>query len=1117
MLKTLFRIAIGFLFAVISAWSSHAQLNPAKLTQYTEVNGVPGAEVNKVLVDRQGFIWVGSANGLARFDGYEFKRFYYDPNDTNSIHGMIVWSLYEDSKGQIWVGCGSSFLNVYTPATQTFRRYAFQQLVERATNVEVGISSICEDKAGRIWLGVSTYNGERVSPGLLYIDEKDGQVRRFPVPDSLRLDNVYRITRDQEENLWVLSYSGIFKIDKDRRLASVRPPPEVAVNDTNFFSDVKPGINGEIWFVTNNARLYKYVPATQTYEKFSPGMPTKNYYTFNILLPDKQGNVWMGTYMGLFYFDQKEKVFQSFRDTSKLQITRAMVNDLKWDSFGTLWIATNSEGVLKYEDRAILNSYVYSKVNKNSITSGWASSIYETSDGKLWISTGGGGESGINELDLATGTIRKFIYRNMMPGVFGSNTIYEHSPGEFWLGSNNGLMKFDPNAGKITKIHLEGLPDSATVNYFYHDKKGNFWACTLNGLYRQAKGSAVFKRYDLSTVKESDAGSNEITRAIESDRHGLWLITNNGLFLYDYATDKIVRHGYDSREGDIFVTQDINSFYEDSSGIAWVGTWQGGLSRYDVKAKKIRTYTLNDGLPSMSIQAIIADPKNKALWLSTFDGICRFNLSTGQCNNYTITDGIQGQLFADGAFLKTSKGLFCFGGSNGITIFNPDDITKKSIPPRVMLTDLKLFDKSVIPGDKSILKGPIYETEQIVLPYNQNNISLEFLALHFANPVKNRYSYKLENYDDEWREGTLQRTAIYPKLPPGDYLFKVKAANANGVWNEVGASLKITVLRPWWLAKWAFVLYALVLAGLSFAGYRYLKSRAVKKEREKARAKEFEQAKEIEKAYVKLEQTHESLKAAQAQLIQSEKMASLGELTAGIAHEIQNPLNFVNNFSEVNEELLQEMKEAISSGNLNEANELVIDLTSNMEKINSHGKRADAIVKNMLEHSRIGISQKGPVDLNAMCDEYLRLSYHGMRARDKGFKSNFESYLDPQMGKVEVVGQDIGRVLLNLFNNAFYSVREKCKLNIERYSGLVTVTTLRKEKWVEIRITDNGTGIPMKVVEKIFQPFFTTKPSGQGTGLGLSLSYDIVKAHGGEIRVENNADGGATFVIELPA
>lgn len=265
-----------------------------------------------------------------------------------------------------------------------------------------------------------------------------------------------------------------------------------------------------------------------------------------------------------------------------------------------------------------------------------------------------------------------------------------------------------------------------------------------------------------------------------------------------------------------------------------------------------------------------------------------------------------------------------------------------------------------------------------------------------------------------------------------------------------------------------------------------------------------------------LNETIRELKDTQAQLIQSEKMASLGELTAGIAHEIQNPLNFVNNFSEVNKELLQEMKEEIQKGNLDEVKAIADDVIDNQKKINHHGKRADAIVKSMLQHSRTSSGKKELTNLNALCDEYLRLSYHGLRAKDKSFNAKFEMDFDPSLPKVNVVPQDIGRVLLNLINNAFYAINEKAKLQITGYQPRVTVSTKALGDKIEIRVQDNGNGIPDSIREKVFQPFFTTKPTGRGTGLGLSLSYDIItKSHGGELKLETKEREGTTFIITL--
>ncbi|MEP6949628.1 MAG: ATP-binding protein, partial [Ginsengibacter sp.] len=265
----------------------------------------------------------------------------------------------------------------------------------------------------------------------------------------------------------------------------------------------------------------------------------------------------------------------------------------------------------------------------------------------------------------------------------------------------------------------------------------------------------------------------------------------------------------------------------------------------------------------------------------------------------------------------------------------------------------------------------------------------------------------------------------------------------------------------------------------------------------------------------KVEITLSELKSTQAQLIQSEKMASLGELTAGIAHEIQNPLNFVTNFSEVNKEIIAELKEEIDNGNYDEAKLIANDIEENSNKINHHGKRADAIVKGMLQHTRTFSGKREPTDINTLAGEYLRLSYHGMRTKDKSFNAVMKTNFDENIGKINIIPLDIGRVLMNLYNNAFYAVNEKKKLLPIGYQPAIKVSTGKLDNKIEIRVEDNGNGIPKKVLDKIFQPFFTTKPTGQGTGLGLSLSYDIIKAHGGEIKVETEEGKGSEFIIEL--
>ena len=385
----------------------------------------------------------------------------------------------------------------------------------------------------------------------------------------------------------------------------------------------------------------------------------------------------------------------------------------------------------------------------------------------------------------------------------------------------------------------------------------------------------------------------------------------------------------------------------------------------------------------------------------------------------------------------------------------------------------------------------------------------------------------LDGYDNDWSPITDKSNVTFGNIKEGTYIFKLKARSPEGVWSEP-ITYTFKVLPPWYRTWWAYSIYSLFLLTIFWRVHLLQKAKTIRIEREKTKDRELVQAKEIEKAYHQLEnahkdleESHQTLKSTQAQLIQSEKMASLGELTAGIAHEIQNPLNFVNNFSEVSNELIDEVLEERKKekGERDESleEEILGDLKQNLSKINQHGKRASDIVKGMLEHSRKSTGEKEITDINALCDEYFRLSYHGLRAKNKDFNASIETNFDPDLPKIDIVPQDIGRVLLNLINNAFYAVNEKNLSGLDMYEPKVIITThLTTNNQIKISIKDNGPGIPDAIKDKIFQPFFTTKPNGQGTGLGLSLSYDIVKAHGGELTVDNNKDEGSIFIIELP-
>ncbi|HPE43812.1 MAG TPA: triple tyrosine motif-containing protein, partial [Bacteroidales bacterium] len=734
------------------------------------------------------------------------------------------------------------------------------------------------------------------------------------------------------------------------------------------------------------------------------------------LSPD--GKIWTGTSAGLFVFSPADSVFSTFDYSYKPQLKKASVLKIIFDKQGQAFMATANAGLLRYLEKPVFLSLVSDRDKPKGLPTGWADKLLQAVDGNIWLHA----EGNLAALNPDTYTVvERPAWTNNNNYV---SAFWQAAPGTIIYALPFGEVRATPTLSRQgSKIQLPGLPSSTHIRRRLLDSRGNEWLGTLQGLYRKAKDSTRYRLYDVTKTTGASPNANAITILLESSRHQtLWFGGDFGLYRYHYQGDSISRVLYKSEQGPVLQSQDLSCLYEDTAGILWIGQWQGGLTRFDPATGEEKHYGINDGLPDMAVQAIAAD-QDGILWMSSFNGLSWFNPATEEFNNFTIEDGLQSSQFADGSVLKTPSGDILFGGSNGVTVVHPSDFKDNFHVPPVFITGFKVFNTPInrLPGHT--LKQPIYDTKRIELEHDENNLTIDFVAIHYSNPGRNRYAVFLENYDNDWRQLENQRQAYYAKLPPGRYVFRVKASNDRGMWNETGASIEIIIHPPWWKTWWAYVIYGLIFIAALYLADRYQRKRLLEKAKAKAKEKELEQAREIEKAY------HE-LKATQQQLIHSEKMASLGELTAGIAHEIQNPLNFVNNFSEVSYELIDELNEELDKGDIDEAKAIGGDIKENLEKITHHGKRADAIVKGMLQHSRTSTGEKEPTDINALCDEYLRLAYHGLRAKDKSFNAKFETHFDESVPKLNVVSQDIGRVVLNLINNAFYAVNER--LNAER-------------------------------------------------------------------------------------
>jgi len=1168
-MRKIILLALLFSFAGVQA----QYLKPYFNTISVE-NGLPEGFVVSSLQDNLGYMWLGTQNGLLRYDGYELKS--YPIPDENGIPLVYcsIRLLHEDKNGKLWtyvrtnglycfdrqkdaferVQLDDSDANIYSDlylmewveeqkgdvhwllAMEEIQRkpclYAFDESTNKFekyssdSNAEHYVpmyenGDIVKDAEGKIWLATDSL--------LSFFDPGSKSfVPWFVIPDSTKNLMVSGITTDpiNKDMLWITTYIPNLdnnNIPYDRPFYqlntktkayksykhSENDPASIAGNCNIILSDSLM----RMWFVTEKG-ISLFNPLSGTFTNYSidlPTTPTGIMSNIEVIASDKEENLWLaGSINGLFYLDVKtaKVTFHTHSNTpGSLPDSPRGINKVFYDRSGTFWVSLPWRGIAYLDHQKSLFNPIPIELPSSEMPGIISQDDFHVSgkhgDSIFFVNN----TSGLFEWDYKLNSFTRIELKNNE--VYSQiRTVIVGGDGTFWIGSGgSGLFSYNPWDKSVE--HFTHDPSDSTslssnlVTSVVENKEGILWIGTSDrGLCSFNKESGVFRSYPFVNNNGMIQADNELddnrVLFMTFDREGiLWIGTNEGaLNRFDTRTETFT--SYLDQKGGFNCVVNI---YEDSKWRLWAGTYLSGLYLAEKGTENKQRYCEQNGLLFNSVFGITEDNEGN-IWTASSRGLSRLDPESNIIKNFHFPIG---SLRYNDILFRETDGTIQLALINGIISFNPDNMNASTVPPTIVIEKLGYAKDGK--RDTSIYTDG---RELIELKYNENKINVQYVALHFANSEQNQYVYKLEGYDKEWIEAGTQRSATYTNLSPGKYTFNVKAGSSDGVWNEQVANFSVTILPPLWRTWWAYAVYGLIIIAIIVAIDRIQRRRLADKASRATKEKELAQAKEIEKAY-------KELKATQTQLIQSEKMASLGELTAGIAHEIQNPLNFVNNFSEVSKELLDEMREEVSQGNTEEVKDISEDITQNLEKILHHGKRADAIVKGMLQHSRISSDEKEPTDINALADEYLRLAYHGLRAKDKSFNSDFNTDFDKNLPDVKVLPQDIGRVLLNLINNAFYAVSEAAAKATDPYKPMVEVSTKKLDKKIQITIRDNGNGIPDNIVDKIFQPFFTTKPTAEGTGLGLSMSYDIItKGHNGELKLHTKEGEGTEFIIVLP-
>ena len=1170
----------GFIWIGVSG-NAIAKYNPIDETfqrfpiETRRINNI--SEFYTAIFDSKENLWFGSTNhGIQKFNRSKnrFEQVNLDPSNTNSKWGQI-YQIVELKNGNILVADYGNGIKIYNKKLNVFLPYYLK------TNYSpVGVSTIFEDISGNIWFGryntlikyspvyysmedfklfdVYDHGGDVESiiqddEGILWVGAYDAGLFKFDIRTN-HIQNInyinekfsnarhiiWKVYKDKFGVVWIGTYGdGLIKFDPFRKpfnYSKVKPN-EVTNSGANNVTAISGSREGKKLTVgTSSKGLFSFDIENQISTplkiNFEPSTITGGNINIQSLVVDENGNIWFAyNGLGLFKLD-KNNVLSQIHSFNENNSNDRNIYSLKIDLSGNLWIASGN-GFWEYNSIKNELMPIPSIMNKK-MSENLNQKIHEiTAQRKPISSILKVGEASNLEKNFSLSSDQKVLIicvgegrmTQGIEGVFDKGSLLSGDGKVIW--SMSDLLKtFNDGGGFKNRIAVKCLDlkkgeykinFSTDVGHSYgnwnvvppHD---SIWY----GIQVLNINNTEFNSIEDLSQREINSDKYlpmEIGTSIEFSKkmyNVVWLGSSaNSFFKYDISTGNFKQYNFDSKNK-FSPDNSINTIFEDRMGILWVAT-ASNLIRFDPEKENIEKFNQKDGLPSNLVNTIVEDMQGN-LWINTSSGLSKLNKNAPRDEwnfvNFDARDGLQG-LGASKASWISKNGEIVLGGNDGLISFYPGKINE--VKPDVVLEDIKISDISLKSDSAAVkLKKSVMKLDELDLSYNQNNISFEFASIHFSRPGKNKIMYKLEGFNDHWIASD-RNFVSFTNLNPGEYTFRLKGSNGDGIWNDEGKSIRIIINPPWWETTFAYIGYFFLFVGLVFGIDRFQRKRLIEKERALAKEKELEQAKEIEKAY-------KELKSTQAQLIQSEKMASLGELTAGIAHEIKNPLNFVNNFSEVSNDLISEMVQEADKGNLDEVKDIASNIKQNLEKILQHGKRADSIVKGMLLHSRGTSGEKSLTDINELLEQYVNLAYHGMRAQDKDFNIKIEKDYDKNLEKINVVPQDISRVFLNIINNACYAANNRKKKSGENnFSPSLKVSTKMLDGKVEIRIGDNGNGIPKNILDKIFQPFFTTKPTGEGTGLGLSLSYDIVtKVHGGALKVETKEGEGTEFAIVLP-
>lgn len=828
-----FLLSIGLL-SLGTATFCFAQESTLHFEHLTSADGLSNRQVMAILQDHQGFMWFGTQDGLNRYDGSRFTTYQSSVSDDTTLSDDFIYTLAEDSQNQLWIGTRNGGLNRLDLGTEQIQ--AFLHIPGDPTSLSHNeVLAIHPDSSGSVWVGTRN--------GLNLLDRSTGRFTRYrhnpDDPTSISHNTVYAISRDQHGVLWIGTEAGLDRLDPEtnhfvrywpRPVDSIRGVLEAVLS---IYEDHA----GILWIGSRTKGLLRLDPATKRFTIQPDGPQSLAHHAVSSIVEDQDGTLWVGTGGSVITADPNGKgiarldpetgriTSYAHRISNPNSLSSNDVYAVYVSRENILWVATWG-GVDKYvPGKVFFQQHMPQLGIPNTLSHNLIVPIYEDREGVLWVGTRGGG---LNRIDRRTGIIHHYKHDSTQPNSISHDHIFAlaQTPDRaLWIGTfGGGLNRLDPATGHFKHFRHDStransLSDDQVLSV-YADRHGILWIGTkTGGLNRLDPSTNIFTHYRHDPANLQSIGSDYVWPLFESKDGTLWVGTHGG-GLNQFEPDKGVfkRYQHDPTHPSSISSNNIFVIIEDNAGMLWIGTQGGGLNRFDPRTERFQAYTEADGLPNNNVIGLIEDERGD-IWASMYEGLVRFDRQKGVFRTFDTRDGLQSTAFSVGSYFKNQQGEVFIGGTNGFNSFFPARVRVNPYPPSTVLTAFRLIGLSARSGRAPSLSRPL--APKIELRHWQNDVAIDYVALHYSNPAKNKYLFKLDNYDEDWREADAsETTVIYRNLNPGSYVFYLKAANSDGVWNETPTSVAITIHPPFWLTWWFRCLIGLLISSLLYVAYR---------------------------------------------------------------------------------------------------------------------------------------------------------------------------------------------------------------------------------------------------------------------------------------------------------